>query len=57
MAGVIYAAGQFFGAELRGRASSWAMAALAGAIIAIIIYSLGPAIINSLWVSTVNFNC
>ena len=57
LSGVIYAVGQFFGAEMRGRATSWAMAAVVGAIIAVIIYIVGPTIVDTLWGESVGFSC
>lgn len=48
LAGVSYAAGQFFGAEMRGRASGWAMNMIVGAIIAFLLWMLGPIIINAI---------
>jgi hypothetical protein len=52
IAGAAYGAGQFFGADTRAKASGWAMSAITGAIIMILIYLIGPTIINSLYGST-----
>jgi len=57
LAGVVYAAGQFFGAEMRARAIGWAMNMLTGAIIGLILSAIGPNILTSLGgVSSFN-NC
>ena len=48
-AGVLYAAGQFMGAETRARASVWATAMLTGAVIAILIAVIAPWILNMVW--------
>lgn len=48
-AGVVYAAGQFLGAETRARANTWATAMLVGAIIGIIITVLAPTILGVLY--------
>ncbi|MEM3369940.1 MAG: hypothetical protein QXE90_03780, partial [Candidatus Micrarchaeia archaeon] len=37
LAGVAYAAGNFFGAEMRAKATGWAMNMITGAIIALIL--------------------
>ena len=47
-AGVIYASGQIMGAETRARANVWATAALTGALMAILIWAIAPAILNSI---------
>jgi len=49
IAGAAYGAGQFFGADTRAKASGWAMSAVTGAIIMILIYLIGPTIIDSLY--------
>jgi len=49
IAGAAYGAGQFFGADTRAKASGWAMSAVTGAIIMILIYLIGPVIIDSLY--------
>ncbi|MFA5107923.1 MAG: hypothetical protein WC492_00090 [Candidatus Micrarchaeia archaeon] len=45
-AGVIYSAGQFFGAETRARANVWATSCLTGAVIGIIISQVAPQILG-----------
>jgi len=50
-AGVIYAAGQMMGAETRARANVWATAALTGALIAILIAVVAPAVFNMIYPS------
>ena len=52
LAGVIYAAGQMMGAETRARANVWATAALTGALIAIMMAVVGPAVLNTIYPST-----
>ncbi|MDE1798173.1 MAG: hypothetical protein KGH63_02095 [Candidatus Micrarchaeota archaeon] len=47
-AGVVYSAGQFFGAETRARANVWATSCLTGAIIGIIIAVVAPYILSQL---------
>ena len=47
-AGVLYAAGQFMGAETRARASVWATAMLTGAIFAILIAVVVPWFLGEL---------
>ncbi|MFA6908077.1 MAG: hypothetical protein WC263_04590, partial [Candidatus Micrarchaeia archaeon] len=49
LAGVIYAAGQMMGAETRARANVWATACLTGALIAILIAVVAPAVLNSIY--------
>ncbi|MEM3609371.1 MAG: hypothetical protein QW076_00475 [Candidatus Anstonellales archaeon] len=46
---VVYIGGQFTGAETRARANVWSNNMLVGAIMGLIIASVGPAIINQLW--------
>ena len=48
-AGVLYAAGQFMGAETRARASVWATAMLTGAVIAVLIAVIAPWILSLVW--------
>ena len=48
-AGVLYAAGQWMGAETRARASVWATAMLTGAVIAILIAVIAPWILGLIW--------
>jgi uncharacterized membrane protein len=54
MAGAAYAAGQFFGAEIRARAQSWSMSMLTGAIIGILIVVVSKEIIKALLPSAPN---
>ena len=49
LAGVIYAAGQMMGAETRARANVWATAALTGALIAILIAVVAPAVLSTIY--------
>ena len=49
LAGVIYAAGQMMGAETRARANVWATAALTGALIAILIAVVAPAVLSQIY--------
>ena len=49
LAGVIYAAGQMMGAETRARANVWATAALTGALIAILIAVVAPAVLATIY--------
>lgn len=53
-AGVVYSAGQFFGAETRARANVWATSCLTGAIIGIIIAVVAPSILSQLAGTTVS---
>ena len=48
MAGIAYAAGQFFGAEIRAKSQAWAMNMIAGAIIGFLIIVFSKIIINNL---------
>jgi len=48
LAGVIYAAGQMMGAETRARANVWATACLTGALIAILITVIAPAVLSTI---------
>jgi hypothetical protein len=52
LSGVVYAMGNFFGAETRAKAIGYAMNMLTGAIIALLISIIGPTIINALLPST-----
>ena len=49
LAGVIYATGQMMGAETRARANVWATAALTGALIAILIAVIAPAVLSQIY--------
>lgn len=46
IAAIAYAAGQVFGAEMRGRATGWAINMVVGAIIGLIIYMLAEPILG-----------
>jgi len=48
LAAAAYGFGQFFGADSRAKATTWAMACLTGAIVMLLIYMIGPMIIKSL---------
>ena len=48
IAAAAYGFGQFFGADSRAKATTWAMACLTGAIIMLLINLIGPMIITSL---------
>jgi len=48
LAGVAYAVGQFFGAEMRAKAIGWAMNMIVGAIIGLILSAIGPTILTAL---------
>ncbi len=50
---VVYILGQWTGAETRARANVWSNNMLVGAVIGLIIATVGPVIINSLWVNAV----
>ena len=49
LAGVIYAAGQMMGAETRARANVWATACLTGALIAIMMAVVAPAVLSTIY--------
>ena len=49
LAGVIYASGQMMGAETRARTNVWATAALTGALMAILIAVVWPAVIGTVY--------
>jgi len=46
LSGLVYAAGQAFGAEMKAKAQGWAMAILVGAIIGILLSVLAPFLLN-----------
>jgi len=48
LAGAVYAAGQFFGAEMRAKAVGWAMNMITGAIIGLILEAVLPSVLTSL---------
>jgi hypothetical protein len=45
LAGVAYAAGNFFGADARAKSVGWAMNMITGAVIAFLLWIIGPTII------------
>ena len=53
-AGVIYATGQIMGAETRARANVWATACLTGALMAILIVVIAPAVFDLVAGTTMN---
>jgi hypothetical protein len=57
LAGVAYAAGQFFGAEMRAKAIGLAMNMITGAIIGLILSAVGPNILTALGGATAISNC
>ena len=48
-AGIVYAAGQMLGAETRARASQWGTAMLIGAVIAILIVTVAPPVLQAMY--------
>ena len=56
-AGVIYAGGQFMGAETRSRANVWATNMMIGAIIALLITVIVPPLLDALDTSTATYSC
>jgi hypothetical protein len=48
LAGVAYGIGNFFGAEVRAKANSWAMSCITGAIIALLIIVFSNVLIDNL---------
>ena len=57
LAGVAYASGQFFSAELRARAISWSMSMVTGAIIGLLITTFASLIITNLIPNTSTLPC
>lgn len=55
LAGVAYAAGNFFTAEIRAKATSWAMNMILGAIISFLLWIIAPTIIGALSPGTVSY--
>ena len=49
LAGVAYAAGNFFGAEMRAKAVGYAMNMITGAIISLLLSIIGPTIIDAFY--------
>ena len=48
LAGAAYGAGNFFGAEIRAKANSWAMSCITGGIIALLIILFSDILISNL---------
>jgi Na+-driven multidrug efflux pump len=48
LAGAAYGAGNFFGAEIRAKANSWAMSCITGGIIALLIILFSDILITNL---------
>ena len=48
LAGVAYGIGNFFGAEIRAKANTWAMSCITGAIISLVIIIFSDIIISNL---------
>ena len=46
LAGLAYAAGQTFGAEMKAKAQGWAMSLLVGGIVGILIAVVAPFLVN-----------
>jgi predicted Co/Zn/Cd cation transporter (cation efflux family) len=57
LAGAAYGIGNFFGAEVRAKANSWAMSCITGAIIALIIVLFSDILINNLIGSSYTITC
>ena len=55
LAGVAYAAGNFFGADARAKSVGWAMNMITGAVIAFLLWIIGPVIISGLSGGTVQY--
>ena len=47
LAGLVYAAGQTFGAEMKAKAQGWAMSLLVGGIVGIIIAVIAPLLVDT----------
>jgi len=56
LAGVAYAAGNFFGADARAKSVGWAMNMITGAVIAFLLWIIGPSIIAGLSGQTVTYS-
>ncbi len=48
LSGLAYAGGQFFGAEMRAKSTSWAMSMVTGAVIGLLIVQFASLIITNL---------
>ncbi len=55
-AGVVYAAGQIFGAETRSRTNVWATAMLTGSLIGILIITVAPYVLSQMYGTEGYFN-
>ena len=56
--GVVYAAGQVFGAEVRSRANVWATAMVIGSLICILLVTVVPQFLATMYGDpNVNFDC
>ena len=49
MAAVIYGGGQLGDAQMRAKAQGWAVGALVGAIVAFVLYTVGPWFVTQLY--------
>lgn len=47
LAGLVYAAGQTFGAEMKAKAQGWAMSLLVGGIIGMVLAVIAPLLVNT----------
>ncbi len=47
LAGLVYAAGQTFGAEMKAKAQGWAMSLLVGGIIGIVLAVVAPMLVDT----------
>jgi len=47
LAGLVYAAGQTFGAEMKAKAQGWAMSLLVGGIVGIVIAVIAPLLVDT----------
>lgn len=56
LAGVAYAAGNFFGADARAKSVGWAMNMITGAVIAFLLWIIGPVIISGLSGGTISYS-
>jgi len=56
LAGVAYAAGNFFGADARAKSVGWAMNMITGAVIAFLLWIIGPSIIAGLSGQTITYS-
>jgi hypothetical protein len=56
LAGVAYAAGNFFGADARAKSVGWAMNMITGAVISFLLWIVGPVIISGLSGGTIQYS-